>query len=159
MSKQGLPLNFDYRMMSLIRELIQKERHRVWTEEYSSNFKKGTSPEKIKEGYKKIIEDNRNPWYRQGLCNLILDQCNEVEDLLKASLEGKNIHCNACDKEVWILHSEPVRNYDFISLPRWRALSCGHIVSITGKVFTEEEKTKIQKELQELMTWFRSKAK
>lgn len=157
MKKQGLPLKFDYRMMSLIRELVQKERHRVWMDEYAPNFMRGTSPEEFKEGYKKVIEDNRNPWLRQGLCNLVLDQCYEVEDLLKACLKGKNIFCETCGEERWITRSEPARNYEFLPLPRWRLLSCGHMIDLTGKVFSEEEKTKIYKELQQLMDWFRSK--
>jgi hypothetical protein len=143
--------------MSLIRELAQKERHRIWMEEYAPRLKKGLPVGYINKKYKTIIEDDRNPFLRQGLCNLILDQCNEVEDLLKVSLEGKNIFCPECDQERWIVRSEPPRNYDFIPLPRWRLLSCGHMIGITGKVLTEKEKNKIFKELNELMTFFRSK--
>ena len=139
MSKLGLPLKFDYRMMALIRELVTKERHRVWMEKYAPNMMRNSTPEQFKEAYSKIIEECRNPWLKQGLCNLVLDEIESVEDQLKAGLSGGVFHCDECDKDVYVLDQESPQNKQFLHLPKWRKLSCGHTVNIRGKVIQKEE--------------------
>ena len=137
MVKIGLPLKFNYPMMSLIRELIAAERHRVWMEHYAPNLKRSAT---AKENYTKIIEDCRNPLLRQGLCNLILDECNNMEDLIQANLRGRNIFCDTCGEERWVINEEQNVNKEFIHLPRWRELSCGHIINPFGKLAKKEGK-------------------
>ena len=145
MSKLGLPLKFDYRMMALIRELVTKERHRVWMEEKVQNLKYETKQfPTIKEAYKVIIEDCRNPWLRQGLCNLILDEIESVEDQLKAGLSGGVFHCDECDMDVYVLKEESPQNKHFLHLPLWRHLSCGHVVGIRGKPLSIEDQKKLK---------------
>ena len=144
MNKLGLPLKFDYRMMALIRELALAERHRIWMEKYAPNFTKSATSEDFKEGYKKIIEECRNPWLRQGLCNLILDEINSVEEQIQIGLYEKSMHCEACDRIVYVLASEPPRNKDFLHLPLWRHLSCGHVVGIRGKPLSIEDQKKLK---------------
>lgn len=146
-NKIGLPLKFDYRMMALIRELVSNERYRIWTEDKMPNMKRGSTSAQFKEAYEKIIEECRNPWIRQGLCNLILDEINDMEEQLKIAMSPDSIHCPECDKLVYITISEPPRNKDFMHLPRWRELSCNHAVDIQGRLLSSEKLQQFKNEL------------
>ena len=142
-SRKGLPLKFDYRMMALIREVVGKELHQVWMERYASNFNRNTPPKAFKNAYKIVIEDCRNPWLRQGLCNLILEEINRVEALIQANIKGLGFECPKCGSQ-YIVDQEPKGKQDFMYLPKWRELSCGHIVGITGRILTDEEVNKLR---------------
>ena len=139
MKRQGYALLLDYRLLAHVRELLQKERHRIWMEKYAPNIKRNTPAKIYKDYYKKIIEDNRNPWLVQGRCNLILDQIDEIEQLIQMALKGRNMYCDECKENSWVLKEEPPKSElgRIFHLPHWRELACGHVISLTGKVLPE----------------------
>lgn len=132
MNREGLPLRFNYPMMATIRELASNERYRIWTKERLPHFKRNTTDEEYKKAYKLMIEDERNPFTKVGLCNLILDEIQGVENQIKYALDPLHYYCPKCDKEVLIADEDNSSHYGFVQMPAWRELSCGHVVNMFG---------------------------
>lgn len=73
--------------MDILRELLRKELHKIWQEEYLPRFTKKATDENIRNAYDMLITKERNPWSRAGLCNIVLDKFSDYEENVKAALE------------------------------------------------------------------------
>ena len=83
-----MELNLTYPQIALLRELLRKEKHAIWTEKYlpMATRMPDIDDKDDRKIYKKVIGDVRNPWLRQGLCNLILDKIDELENTIQKIL-------------------------------------------------------------------------
>jgi hypothetical protein len=137
----GFTLSLTYPELSFLRELLRKERFRLWCEKYTPILRKNTPIKEVERYYKISVEENRNPLEPQGLCNLILDQIDVIEEDLQATLRD-GMDCPICGHVKDIIDEDKPKSKknSFNFVPKWRKLSCGHVIDLIGKAVEEIKK-------------------